>query len=130
MLKVVNLPDGKQLELRSSAATAILYKNQFGTDFFADMIKLAKTFSTMQDTGEETDDSKEDELDLSKMSYEDLDRLDMSTLYQVTWAFAKNADDKIGDLVSWLGGFDDFPLMDIFPAVMELIERLFKTTKN
>lgn len=129
MLKVVNLPDGKQLELRSSAATAILYKNQFGTDFFADMIKLAKTFTTIQATSEDGDD-KEDDLDLSKMSYEDLDHLDMTTLYQVTWAFAKNADDKIGDLVSWLGGFDEFPLETILPAVMELVQRLFQTTKN
>ncbi|WP_225047409.1 hypothetical protein [Lacticaseibacillus kribbianus] len=124
MLKVVDLPDGKQLALRSSAATAILYKNQFGTDFFADMIMLAKTFGAIQDT------SDSDEFDMSELSYEDLKHLDMTTLYKVTWAFAKNADSSIGDLTKWLGQFDEFPLDVVLGAVMELIQKLFSTTKN
>lgn len=124
MLKVVDLPDGKQLSLRSSAATAILYKNQFGSDFFADMIMLAKTFGAIQDT------SDSDEFDMSELSYEDLNHLDMTTLYKVTWAFAKNADSSIGDLTTWLGQFDEFPLDVVLGAVMELIQKLFSTTKN
>lgn len=126
MIKVVDLPDGKQLALRSSAATAILYKNQFGTDFFADMIRLAKTFGAVQGTGEE----QSNEFDLSKLSYEDLEHLDMNTLYKVTWAFAKNADNSIGDLVTWLSTFDSFPLDEIMGTVMELMQSLFTTTKN
>ncbi|WP_057894009.1 hypothetical protein [Lacticaseibacillus brantae] len=121
MLKVVDLPDGKQIALQSSAVTAILYKSQFGKDFFADMIKLSKVFGTV---------NTEKGVDLSDLSYEDLDRLDMTVLYQVTWAFAKNADDSIGDLQTWLAQFDTFPLQDIMTAVSDLIANLFTTTKN
>ncbi|WP_125582948.1 hypothetical protein [Lacticaseibacillus suibinensis] len=126
MLKVVNLPDGKQLALRSSAATAILYKNQFGTDFFADMIRLAKVFDNVQSTG----DKKSNDFDLTKMAYDDIANLDMGTLYKVVWAFAKNADSSIGDLETWLGTFDALPLDVTMGAVMELMQSLFTTTKN
>lgn len=124
MLKIVDLPDGKQISLRSSAATAILYKNQFGTDFFADMIMLAKTFGAIQGTGDG------DDFDMAKLSYDDLQHLDMTTLYKVTWAFAKNADNSVGDLESWLGQFDEFPLDIVLSPVMELVQKLFSTSKN
>lgn len=121
MLKVIDLEDGKQITLRSSAATAIIYKNQFNSDFFADMIRLSKVFEGLD---------KNEKEDLSKLTYEDLDHLDMTILYQITWTFAKNADNSIGDLVSWLNQFDEFPLFEIMGVVTELLGTLFNTTKK
>jgi len=116
MLKVVDLGDGKQLELRATAATPLIYKNQFGTDFFGDMLKLAKVFDNMQD--------------VSDLSWEDLDKLDMTILYQAIYAFAKNADQSLGDITEWLSQFQSFPLEDIMGAVADLIKGLFTATKK
>lgn len=35
------LIDGKQVTFKSTAATPLRYKRQFGKDFFADIIKLS-----------------------------------------------------------------------------------------
>lgn len=125
MLKVIDLPDGHQIALRSSAATPIIYKAQFNTDFFSDIIKMSKIMD-----GVTTEDNEGKALDLTNVSYEDLSHLDMTVIYQITWAFAKNADQGIGDLLTWLSGFEEFPLEDIFTVVSELIEKLFRTSKN
>lgn len=122
MLKVVDLPDSSQIAMRSSAATPIIYKAQFGSDFFADIIRMSKVMENV--TAEDSN------VDLSGLSYEDLENLDMTVLYQIAWAFAKNADKGVGDLVTWLSGFEEFPLAQVFTVVTEMIEQLFKTSKN
>jgi hypothetical protein len=122
MLKVVDLPDSSQIAMRSSAATPIIYKAQFGSDFFADIIRMSKVMENVT--------AEDSTVDLSGLSYEDLENLDMTVLYQIAWAFAKNADKGVGDLVTWLSGFEEFPLAQVFTVVTEMIEQLFKTSKN
>lgn len=126
MLKVIDLPDGKQIALRSSAATPILYKNQFGTDFFADMIRMAKVFGAM-DTDELEDAA---EIDLTKVSYETINEMNLTTMYQIIWVFAKNADQNIPEMTNWLLSLDSLPLNDVMEVLGDMMESLFKSTKN
>ncbi|WP_407894652.1 hypothetical protein [Lacticaseibacillus sp. N501-2] len=121
MLKVIDLPDGKQIPLKSNAATTVLYKAQFGTDFFADMIKLSKVFGSL---------GEGDTVDFSKVDYSDIAQLDFSILYQVTWMFAKIADDSIPEMTKWLSGFEEFPLGDVMNVISEMLASLFSSTKN
>lgn len=58
--------DGKQVRLRTSAATPLRYKMQFGTDYFADLLKLSKVLNV---------GSKDDELrkkELKELGNEEL----------------------------------------------------------
>ncbi|MBL1226607.1 hypothetical protein [Enterococcus sp. BWR-S5] len=41
--------DDRPIRLRTSAAMSIVYKNQFGSDYFADLMKLAKVFDVPED---------------------------------------------------------------------------------
>ncbi|GGC88025.1 hypothetical protein [Enterococcus wangshanyuanii] len=44
--------DGKQVRLRTSAATPLRYKMQFGTDYFADLLKLSKVLGGSDEENE------------------------------------------------------------------------------
>ena len=50
--------DGQKVKLKTSAAIAIRYKQQFGSDYFADLLKLAKVLQT----GTEDNSERKEEL--------------------------------------------------------------------
>lgn len=130
MEKIIEI-DGKSVRLKSTAATPMRYKNQFGKDYFSDLLTIAKTTSSFG-TGENDNnqESESKELDLNKLSYEDLSRLDMTVMYNLVWAFAKTADKTIDTPLEWLDGFDEFPINIIFPQVTELLESSLKSQKK
>lgn len=98
--------DGKKVQLKSTAATAIIYRNQFGTDFFADVMKL----STMVPNKPQ-----------SKWTAKDIEGIDFMPFYQFLWATAKNADPKIPELVDWLSQYDSLNIEEILPEVQDLM---------
>ncbi|MHC5215663.1 Rho termination factor N-terminal domain-containing protein [Enterococcus sp. LJL128] len=57
MEKTIYVAD-RPIRLRTSAAMSIVYKNQFGTDYFSDLMKLAKIFDVP------VDEKRKDELKL------------------------------------------------------------------
>ena len=109
----------KPVRLRSTGALPKLYKSQFRRDYFADMLKLAKVFSKSK--GKES---------LEKVTYDDLDHLDMDILYDIIWTMAKSADKTIPDPYEWLDGFETFPLKEIMPEVYDLIENSMPKSKK
>lgn len=104
--------DEKPVRLRSTAALAKLYKAQFGRDYFADLLKLAKASGGAKKTGK---------LNLAQLSFENLDHFDMEMVYDLVWTMAKAADPSVPDPITWLDGFDTFPMGDILPQIQELI---------
>lgn len=111
--------DEKQVRLRSTASLPKLYKAQHRRDYFADLLKLAKSIGG---TGKS--------LNLSKVSYEDLSYFDMEIIYDIVWTMAKSADPNIPDTITWLDGFDTFPINDIMPQVQELMTSCAQQTKK
>lgn len=122
MIKTIELSDGKKIVLQSTAASPIIYSNQFHSDFFKDVILLVKKLSEMGELG--------DNFDIRKLSYEAIEKIDLTLLYRIAWVFAKNADRSVGDMETWLSQFEDFPINEISKAIQELLEGLFKTTKK
>lgn len=108
------LIDGKQVTFKSTAATPLRYKRQFGKDFFAEIIKLSAL----------------DGLNSKKIDMKKIDKLDFEVFYNVIWTLAKTADSKIPDPMTWLDGFDEFPLFDIIPELQELILSSIQTKKK
>lgn len=106
--------DGRQVTFKSTAATPLRYKAQFGSDFFADIIKM---YPIMK-------------LNKEQLSYETLQSLDLEVFYNILWAMAKTADKTIPDPLTWLDGFDEFPLFDIFEEVQDLIIKNLQTSKK
>ena len=89
--------DGKNITFKANAATPLRYKAQFGKDFFSEVIKL------------------------EKLKGDSLDGVDFDLFYNLIWTMAKTADPKIPEPITWLDGFEEFPLLEIIPEIQDLI---------
>ncbi|PFW87248.1 hypothetical protein COL32_27580 [Bacillus pseudomycoides] len=113
--------DGKQVRLRSTAATVKRYKAQFRRDLFADMMGLgAISTVTSQDGSQST-------IDLSNVN---LSRVDFEVIYDLVWLYAKTANPDIPDPITWLDGFDEFPIYDIMPEIDDMIQSTMGAKKK
>ncbi|EOP22008.1 MULTISPECIES: hypothetical protein [Bacillus] len=105
--------DGKQVRLKSTAATVKRYKAQFRRNLFADMMGLG-AISTLTSS-----DGSQQPIDTSNL---DLSKVDFELVYDLTWLFAKTADSNIPDPMTWLDEFEEFPIEEIMPEIMELVQ--------
>lgn len=106
--------DGKKICFKATAATPLRYKSQFGKDFFVDIMKLSSL----------------DGLNSKKINIEKIEKLDFEVFYNIIWVLAKTADKKIPDPITWLDGFDEFPLFEIIPELQDLILASIQTKKK
>lgn len=104
-IKVIEI-DGKKVKFKSTAATLLRYKEQFGKDYFSEIYKLKGLQKTLKS---------------KKSDAEKLASVDFELLYNIAWVFAKTADKNIPDPLEWLDGFNVFPMAEIFPQLQELI---------
>lgn len=97
--------DGKQVKFKSTAATPLRYKAQFGKDYFTEILKL------------------KDLTDLKNMENqsEALAKIDFEILYNIIWVLAKTADKNIPEPLEWLDSFDIFSIGDILPQLQDII---------
>ena len=101
--------DNKKVSFKSTAATPLRYKAQFGKDFFVDIMKLSS---------------------LDGLNSKKIDKLDFDVFYNIIWVLAKTANKKIPDPITWLDEFEEFPLFDIIPELQDLILSSMQTKKK
>lgn len=106
--------DGKQVSFKSTAATPLRYKAQFGRDYFSEILKM-----------EELKKIKK-----TKNQAETLAKIDFNTFYNIIWVLAKTADKKIPEPLEWLDTFEEFPLFEIIPQIQDLIVASIKGKKK
>lgn len=106
--------DDKEIRFKSTAATPLRFKAQFGKDYFAEIIKLNKLSAFKEE----------------KSNYEVLENADFEVFYNIIWTLAKTANKDIPDPITWLDGFDEFPLFEIIPEVQDLIAASIKSKKK
>ena len=109
--------DGRQVKLKNTAGFPIRYRAQFGRDFFADMFK-------MKSLEKFTEKNPED------LTYEEMKQIDFETFYNVIWVLAKTADKSIPDPLTWLDGFDEFPVEDIIIQSQDMIAQTLQSSKK
>ncbi|WP_163102252.1 hypothetical protein [Peribacillus alkalitolerans] len=97
--------DGKQVRIKSTGATALRYKAQFGKDYLSEILKLNAL----------------GKLNVANLEANSLDGVDFEVFYNIVWTMAKSADSSIADPITWLDGFDEFPLFDIIPELQDMI---------
>lgn len=107
--------DGKDIKFRSSGATPIRYKAQFGRDFLTDIYKLRDL--------EKVKDKKE-------LTIKEMEKIDFNLFYNLTWALAKTANKEIPEPVEWLDQFEEFPIMDIFGQLQDVIISTIQAKKK
>lgn len=122
MEKTITLGN-KNVKLRSTAATPLIYKNQFKRDFFSDMLKLASGLE-----GVNTDDKGE--LDISSIDESTIENFDLTVLYNSVWALAKNEDLRIGEPIEFFSQFESMNIAELFPQIQDLLFDSIQTTKK
>lgn len=110
--------DGREVRFKSTAATALRYKAQFGRDFFADLLKMMPIIKIAQNK------------ELEDMTYDQLKQLDFEIFYHIIWVLAKTADKSIPEPIEWLDTFEEFPLQEMLPELQDLIAASFQGKKN
>lgn len=108
---------GIQVTFKSSGAVPKRYKMQFQRDFFKDLISLGVM---NQETGELTEAKQ---LEMAS-------RVDFDVFFDIAWTLAKTADKSILDPLSWLDGFEEFPIMEIIPELQDMIAATISSSKK
>ena len=124
MKKTIKLNSKEKIKIDTSWNWAYIYMDYFGHDIIPDLVPIIDTFIdtfTGLLNGAETD---EDEIS------DKLYGLESTTLSNVIWALAKNADDGIPDVREWYKGFDRFPLDVILPEVLETLADTMMSSKK
>ena len=111
MRKTIKLENKKSIKINTSWNWAYIYQEYFGHDIIPDLVPaidaFLKTFTQIVN-GEEADDL-------------DIYGLEITTMTNIVWALAKNADENIPDVNEWLDEYDKFPLDIIVPEVVEAL---------
>jgi hypothetical protein len=97
------LIDGKEIRFKSTGATALRYKAQFGKDYLSEILKLNNLNG----------------LDLSNTT--SFEGFDFELFYNIAWVMAKTANPSIPDPITWLDEFDSFPMMDVIPELQDML---------
>ena len=135
MIKTVKIDDANSIELNGSFGWLMAYRTQFGRDILPELMPLlGGLLDLMRGLAPEEDvsvnaiaDIDEDILDSALIR---LSGLEFTTMLDIVWAMAKNADDSIPEPRTWLNSFDVFPMDKIIPAAFEIIMESSVTVKN
>lgn len=111
MEKILTI-DGKQVKFKSTGAYLLRYKSQFGRDAIKDIYKLNNIF------------------DEKSKKVTNIEALDLEVFFNLIWTLAKTADPSIEPPEQWLDTFDEFPLMEIIPEVMDMITSSISSSKS
>ncbi|MBC1752539.1 hypothetical protein [Listeria seeligeri] len=118
MEKTIDI-SGKKVPLKSTGATVLRYKQQFGKDYFSELMKMTKAIEPMKKNKKNTN-----------LADSDLSLLDFEVLYNFVWVLAKTANPSIPEPLEWLDGFDSFPIVEIMPEIEDLLAASIQTKKK
>lgn len=99
---------GQDVRFKTNGIALLLYKAQVGRDLIPDILRLV-------------DEKKLSELQSGEIAAADISRLDVAVLYDICWTFAKIAQPELPPVMEWVGGFETFPIMDVFKEILPLL---------
>lgn len=125
MRKIIMVGE-QEYELGTSAYTPIAYKQQFGKDYFQDLFSMLQNQSLMSELNKLNSDEKElNEFDISILS-----DFDMTFFNRLFWTFAKTANPHIKPYEQFFMEMETFPIQDIGPELMEMLNASMSTKKS
>lgn len=98
--------DGRAINFKCTGGTLMRYRNQFGSEFFADLASLSTA-----------------EKDPSKINF--------SVIENMTWVLAKTADSTIPDPQAWFDSFEEIDIFAVWAELSDLVSQASRSlTKN
>lgn len=123
MRSEIKLENKKKLKINTSWNWAYLYQEYFGHDIIPDLVPVIDTFIEIMAgllNGDQVDDEG-----LGDRLYE----FEVTTMLQIIWCLAKNADDDIPDIREWLDE-NELPFDIVIPAVLEALAKTMVSSKK
>lgn len=125
MKKTIKINDEQKFEINSSSGWLYAYQEQFGHDVLPVLLPAAEALiQAMADMvkdskGENVSDilAAADEETISN-AFITLSGMQLTTVTNIVWAMAKNANDNIEGPREWLNSFDVFPWDIVVPQVL------------
>ena len=102
----------REIRIKATGFTPILYKMTFKSDLFKDLIKAVGGYNNVIAADKAPDDEA--------LAMEMLENLDIAFFYQLLWANAKSADNSIPEMETWLGSFDALPILELIQDLIEV----------
>lgn len=139
MVKTLRIGESP-VEINSSAGWLYTYREQFGHDILVVLMPAIEAtinlmYKALQDSGiKEGDDMSKllggiDEEAISEAIIT-LSSMQFTTITNIVWALAKNADDKIPEPRTWLNSFETFPVDEVVPKVIGAVIESSTSKKN
>ena len=125
MKKTIKINDEQKFEINSSSGWLYAYQEQFGHDVLPVLLPAAEAL--LQTMADLMKDSKSDNVgDILAAADEEtisnafitLAGMQLTTVTNIVWAMAKNANDSIESPREWLNSFDVFPWDIVVPQVL------------
>lgn len=125
MKKTIKIDDEQKFEINSSSGWLYAYQEQFGHDVLPVLLPAAEAL--LQTMADLMKDSKSDNVaDILAAADEEtisnafitLSGMQLTTVTNIVWAMAKNANDSIESPREWLNSFDVFPWDIVVPQVL------------
>lgn len=130
MKKTIKIAD-QSVELNSSAGWFYDYREQFGHDIMPDLLPILEG---LLGTLAELQEGESDELILTdEIVGKIIDALataEITTIFNITWAMAHNADDKIKQPREWMNDFETFPVDEVVPELIRMVLESSVSSKN
>ena len=126
MRKIVLVGD-REYELGTNGYTPIAYKQQFGKDYFQDLFSMLKNQSFMNELNKL---DAEKELTATDIDISMLEEFDMTFFNRLFWTFAKSADPHIKPYEQFFMEMEVFPIQEVGPVLMEMLNASMTTKKH
>lgn len=143
MLRTINLA-GRDVELNTSMGWLYVYRNQFGRDILPDVMPILE--AVISGLGEMSAALIEDGAGNKKIDAEaarqlmdsdaivdmfvKLSGMELTTIFNMFWAMAKNKDASIPGPIEYMNTFDRLPVDELAPAMLYMILDSSVSEKN
>lgn len=97
--------DGKKIRFKHTGGTLMRYRNQFNSEFFADLSALGAAQS-------------------------DATKVNFAVIENMIWAFAKTADNSVPDPQTWYDSFEEIDILEVWGELAELTAKALKTLQK
>ena len=134
MIKEINISENEKIKLNASLGWVLRYRAQFGHDILPDLLPMLESGLVL--VGGAMDESGELEwrklLDFDTVSSAMISfaGAEFTTALNIIWSMAKNADDSIPAPFEWANQFENFPLDQIVPEVIDAVINTVVSEKN
>lgn len=118
--------EDQEFRLVTNGYTPIAYKNQFGRDYFQDMMNMFQGDALLKMVALS---QEQKEVDVSQLDMSMLKDFDMTFFNRLFWTFVKSGDPTVKPYDNFYMDLEYFPVQDVAPVLMKMLEANMATKK-